>query len=85
MTRRTRPRPLQTPHDRLGAEPAPLTLAQARRDVAALGLRIQPTGWNDYRVHWPKDRRNNEAGYFTNDLQDAIDTARAMASERAAA
>lgn len=61
------------------------TMREARRKLRALGLRIKSTGWDDYRVYWPEDANNRETGYFTPDLQDAIETAHAMAAERAAA
>lgn len=79
--RRTRPTPLQAAHNRLGEEPATITLAQARRDITALGLRIKPTGWNDYRVYHPHEQRA-DLGYFTDDLADAIATARAIHAAR---
>jgi hypothetical protein len=61
---------------------ARLTMREARRQARALGLRIRSTGWDDYRVYWPEEARDSERGYFTPDLDDALDTARAMAAER---
>lgn len=61
-----------------------ITMREARAKARALGLRIKSTGWDDYRVYWPEEANDSERGYFTPDLQDAIDTAHAMAAERAA-
>jgi hypothetical protein len=63
---------------------AKLTMREARATIRATGLRIKSTGWDDYRVYWPEDAKQTERGYFTTDLEDAIDTAKAMAAERAA-
>lgn len=60
-----------------------VTFRQAKAQIEALGLRIERTNANDdeVRVHWPKAKAGE--GYFTEDLFDAIDTAKAMAAERA--
>lgn len=59
------------------------TMRQARAAIRALGLRVRATGWDDYRVFWPEDLNFADRGYYTTDLDDAIDTAKAMAAERA--
>lgn len=62
---------------------AKLTMREARAAVRAVGLRLESTGWDDYRVFHIDDRNNEDRGYFTPDLEDAVDTAKAMAAERA--
>lgn len=54
-----------------------LTLRQAQAEVRAMGLRlISNPEYNEYIVRVPG---RSQADYFTNDLQDAVDSARTMA------
>ena len=57
---------------------AKLTLKTARAEVKTFGATLQPDGFGEYMV------KLDGAEYFTPDLEDAVGTARFMASERAA-
>lgn len=62
-----------------------VTFTAAKNRIQAMGMRLTNTGWGDYRVAFRHAKPGD--GYFTTDLQDAIDTAAAMkraADERAA-
>lgn len=57
-----------------------LTLRQAQAEVRAMGLRlISNPEYNEFVVRIPG---KPEADYFTDDLKDAVDTARAIAARR---
>jgi len=73
------------PTSRLGMRveenPKQLTLRQAQAEVRSMGLRlISNPEFNEYIVRIPG---RPQADYFTDDLQDAVDTARAMAARKA--
>jgi hypothetical protein len=55
-----------------------MNLSQARKEIKALGLRITRTDFDEYRVAEFPDRE--ASAYYTPDLDDALDTARAMAA-----
>lgn len=55
----------------------PTTQAQAREAIKALGMRFKKTEAGDFRVSFPDDREAQ--AYYTDDLDDAVATAKAMA------
>lgn len=57
-----------------------LTLRSAREHLRSLGMALIKTEWDDYRVRFVGDPPGN--GYFTNDLEDAVQTAKAMYAQR---
>lgn len=58
-----------------------MTLKQAKAEVAALGYRLHYSPeFREYVVAVPANRK---ADYFTDDREDAVATARAMAEQRA--
>jgi len=52
------------------------TFKDAQRIIADLGLTLKKTEYDEYRVNFKGGRE--ATAYYTNDLQDAIDTAAAM-------
>jgi|KBSMisStaDraftv2_1062788.scaffolds.fasta_scaffold3539460_1 hypothetical protein len=57
--------------------------ADAKREVRDLGMVLKRTEFDDFRVTF-RGERDPDAGYFANDLDDAVDTAWAMFEERCA-
>lgn len=58
-----------------------MTYTEAKRIVKALGMRLTRTDYDEYRIAYAS---NAEASaYYATDLQDAVDTARAMAKMEA--
>ncbi len=56
-----------------------ITQKDAKTVIAALGLSFRKTEYGEFRVALRIE--NNEASaYYTDDLQDAVDTARRMAT-----
>lgn len=60
-----------------------MTYTEAKRIVKALGLRITKTDYDEYRVALASDAE--ASAYYATDLDDAVDTARAMAAHVAGA
>lgn len=59
---------------------ANLTQQQAFDQIKKLGMAVRKTPEGEYRVAFP-GRDTEASAYYTNDLQDAIDTAKAMKKE----
>jgi hypothetical protein len=58
-----------------------MTLATAKKECAALGYTlIKDREWDQYIVKPQGARSDDPRAYFTNDLDDAVGTARAMAA-----
>lgn len=56
-----------------------MTFAEARRRVAALGFTLKrDTEWQEYQVY-PRGDPDHPASYHTDDLEDAVGAAEAMA------
>jgi hypothetical protein len=53
-----------------------MTLAKAMLLLRELGYSITRNGWNEYEVK-VIGSTDDEQTYFTNDIQDAVDTAKA--------
>lgn len=62
-------------------EPQKLTQKWVRDHVRALGLTFNRDSAGDYVIRHKNSPKGH--GYFTQDLRDALDTARAMAKEAA--
>lgn len=56
-----------------------LTQKMVRAELALVGIRIRKTDAGDFRV---AHSLTEQGGYYTTDLQDALDTGKAMAKER---
>jgi len=61
-----------------------ITQAEARAFVQSLGMTFRKIERNEYRVAYhPSTMRDNEpSAYYTGDIEDAVDTAYAMAAHR---
>jgi hypothetical protein len=59
--------------------PRPATQAIAKAAIRELGMTFRKTEWNEYRVAFPGDE---DSASYTNELEDAIGTARAMHAHR---
>jgi len=57
-----------------------MTVAEARKAIQALGLTLRYLG-GEYRVDFRYSHRQHDTAYYTNDLEDAVGTARLMAAE----
>jgi hypothetical protein len=57
-----------------------LTIATARTILAGLGMTLMRGAPGEFRVNFRDDRA--ATAYYTDDLQDAVDTARHMAANR---
>lgn len=60
-----------------------LTLKQAQGILRAIGITLTKNSYNEYRVAF-RGKGNEDSAYYTNDLQDAVDTGRHMAAHAAA-
>ena len=56
-----------------------MTVKQAKAELKSLGLTIKKMECGDYRVAVAYDNNAEVCAYYTNDLRDAVATARIMA------
>lgn len=66
-----------------GVSPRPLTFFEAREAVRALGMAMRRTGYDREVRVWNRlttPDRAEATAYYTDDLEDAVGTARAMAA-----
>jgi hypothetical protein len=63
---------------RIQVRPTKLTQAVAFQQIRSLGLSVRKTDAGEFRV----SRGDEASAYYADDLQDAVDTARAMASDK---
>ena len=57
-----------------------MTIAEAKKLVSALGMTFKKTECGEFRVNYKGGREST--AYYAADIQDAIDTAKAMKGER---
>lgn len=62
-----------------------ITQAEAKAFVQSLGMTFRKTAWGEFRVAYahPVVPSNEDSAYYTDDIEDAVDTAYAMYTWRA--
>lgn len=60
----------------------PLTLAAAKVELRSLGMTINKNQFDEYRVNFSGPEGTEANAYYTNDLDDAVKSGRAMAERR---
>ena len=75
-----------TPRGKARYQPRPggkMTLGRAREHLRGHGMHIKRTEGGDFRVAHPGGEKSEASAYYTNDLDDAVETGKDMARRKA--